>query len=52
MTNVYIFGIGCGTLINTRFDSLGRAIYTIETFEPNATTDGIFYARGCEVLFY
>ena len=52
MSYVYIYGIGVGRVIRTRFDSLGRAIYTVYLLCPSATDDGLYYARSCEVLFY
>jgi hypothetical protein len=52
MSDVYIYGIGAGRVIRTRFDSLGGAIHTIDLLDATITDNGLYYARGYEVLFY
>ena len=46
---VEVIGIGTGMVINVRFDSNGRPIYTIHMDNPNATPDGLFVARTEEL---
>jgi hypothetical protein len=46
---VVVNGIGEGTIIKIRFDSLHQAIYTVQMDDISATYDGIFIARNVEL---
>lgn len=42
-------GTGDGTIIKTRHDDFGDAIYTVKLDDPTASADGIMYARDVEL---
>lgn len=39
-----------GTVKKVRFDSSNKAIYTVFTDDETAVSDGVFYARGFELV--
>lgn len=40
-----------GTVIKIREDDRGEPIYTVDMDDKLATADGIYYARGSELMF-
>lgn len=49
---VEIRGMGLiGWITKVRFDDAKQAIYTVLLDDPNATPDGIFYARAGELVW-
>jgi hypothetical protein len=38
-----------GTIINVRDDGRGVPIYTLRLHDKSATTDGLYFARACEL---
>jgi hypothetical protein len=46
---VIVPGIGAGTIIKVRHDSFGRAIYTVDLDDKQATPTGIYWGREEEL---
>jgi hypothetical protein len=40
-----------GTIINARDDGRGVPIYTLRLFDSGSTTDGLYFARACELEY-